>query len=136
MKEQDRTLQVLIVKQDDSFAAVALSADIWGYGMTYEDAVEDLEDHLKIQITFLIRSNKVELLNRPASPEYFELHDKCVVALIKGKPVPGFWIHSLPLYDGQSQLDNSEYSSSPALVPTSHDTGELRNPSLTHRAFD
>lgn len=97
MEDQERSIQVLIMKREDCFAAVALSADIWGYGMTYEDALEDLEEHLTMQITYLKRSNKVELINRPAAAEFFEMYNECFIALVKDEPVPNWWIQKLAI---------------------------------------
>lgn len=92
------------MENKDHFAVVALDVDIWGYGLTMDEAIMDLENHLRTRILSLRSMRKNELLIRPASEELHDMYNECLVSYMKDKVVPGWWIDQIPL------LVSPEYS--------------------------
>jgi hypothetical protein len=66
-------LSVLGYREEGEWVALALEMDLRGYGDTFEDAVEDLQDHICMQISFARFKNDPDLIFKPAEPEYIRL---------------------------------------------------------------
>lgn len=95
--EQEVSVQVLGMKREDCYAIVALGMDVWGYGETAASATRNLQEHIHMQIAYLIHTNKVELIHRNAPAEFFDMYNECFVAGIKNEAVPGWWISTLSI---------------------------------------
>lgn len=109
MKDQELSVHLLGMQKEDCYAVVALGMDIWGYGETPLSATVNLQDHIHMQLTYLIRSNKVELIHRKAPVEYYDMYNECVIARIKNEVVPGWWIStlSIPLEEEDNNLSEA-----------------------------
>ncbi len=77
MKPQDIqrvevTLNVLGFQEGGEWAALALEMDLRGYGATFEDAIEDLTDLVRMQISFAMQKGQPDMILRAADPIWFE----------------------------------------------------------------
>jgi hypothetical protein len=68
----DLTVNVLGLRTGDEWSAVALEMDLWGHGATFEEAVEDLRDLVRMQISFAHSKGQPEMIWRPAEPVWFQ----------------------------------------------------------------
>jgi hypothetical protein len=68
----DVTLNVLGLRTDNEWSAVALEMDLWGQGGTFEEAIEDLWDLIRVQIGFAHSKGQPEMIWRPAEPVWFQ----------------------------------------------------------------
>lgn len=120
--------KVLGMDNTDHFAVVAIDVDVWGYGLTVDEAMNDLESHLRTRILALKHMCKNELLNRPAPEEFHDMYKECLVSYMKDKAVPGWWIGQIPLllfpqFSRLHLVSNNNFFPSPALR---HAAGECR----------
>lgn len=60
------TFSVLGYQEDGEWVALALEMDLRGYGDTFEQALEDLEDLVAMQIGFAQFKGQPDLIWRPA----------------------------------------------------------------------
>lgn len=67
------SLNVLGYQAEGEWVALALEMDIRGFGPTFEDAVDDLEDLVRMQVSFAAFKREPSLLSRPAAPAWFAL---------------------------------------------------------------
>ncbi len=63
-------------KDEDAWVALGLEMDLRGYGSTFEEAAEDLEDLIIMQIGFAQAKNQPELLLHPAEPVWWQLFEQ------------------------------------------------------------
>ena len=70
---QDVAVSVLGFRENDEWCALALEMDLRGYGKTFDEAVEDLYDCIKMQIGFARFKNQPDMVFHPAEPIYFSL---------------------------------------------------------------
>jgi hypothetical protein len=68
----DFNIRVLIYPEDNEFVAHALEMDLLGYGSTEADAIKELSDLVRCQISFAHQKNDDSLLIFPAPKEYFK----------------------------------------------------------------
>lgn len=54
-----------------SWTAIALEMDIHGSGQTFEAALDDLMDLVRMQISFALFKDQPELISKPADPIWF-----------------------------------------------------------------
>lgn len=66
------TLNVLGYQEETNWVALALEMDLRGYGETFEKALSDLADLVRMQISFSRFKNQPELIWRAAEPIWFE----------------------------------------------------------------
>lgn len=67
------TLNVLGVREDEMWCAIALEMSLRGYGETFEDALEGLQETIIAQVTYAIDHHRtLDHLFIPAEPHYFE----------------------------------------------------------------
>jgi hypothetical protein len=68
-------VNVLGIRNDDegTWDAVALEMDIWGHGVTFEKALRDLNDLVRMQMSFALQQGAPQMIYKPASPTYFEI---------------------------------------------------------------
>ena len=69
-------VDVLGYHEDDEFVALALQLDLRGYGATFEEAMADLNDSVRMQISFALERNQSELIWRDAEPRWFDLFNR------------------------------------------------------------
>ena len=65
------TVSVLGFRENDEWCALALEMDLRGYGHTFEEATEDLNDSIEMQISFAQSQGKPHMIFHPAEPIYF-----------------------------------------------------------------
>ena len=67
------TLNVLGVREDEMWCAIALEMGLLGYGETFEEALEDLKETIIAQVTYAIDHHQsIDHIFIPAEPYYFE----------------------------------------------------------------
>ncbi len=72
-KPSSVTLNVLGVREDEMWCAVALEMSLRGYGETFEAAIEDLKETIITQATYAIdHHDTIDHIFMPAEPHYFE----------------------------------------------------------------
>ena len=71
---EDITFKVLgfYDEQEKEWNAVALEMDIWGRGKTLQEAHDELEDLVLMQISFALHQGKPEMIWCDADPVYFQ----------------------------------------------------------------
>jgi len=69
-------LRVLGYKEDNEFVMYCLEMDLKGYGKTEKEALSDLTDLIKMQVSFAIQKKEPNLLWFPAEPKYFMLYEQ------------------------------------------------------------
>jgi len=67
------TYQVLVMPSDEGFSAVALEMDLWGIGESVEEALEALQEHVEMQVSYSVQHGELHLLDRPAPEEYQQI---------------------------------------------------------------
>jgi hypothetical protein len=94
-KEHDRTRKmetriydfqgrILITRDDDKFVAHALEMDLVAYGDTEDEAVEEVANLMRNQISFAIQKGEEHLTNFRAPKEFFDEWEKVQAASLKG----------------------------------------------------
>ena len=83
-------VNVLGFEEDGQWCALALEMDLRGYGETFEEALKDLDECVKMQISFARFKDNTELIFHPAEQKYFELFARAqkqyIEARALGKP--------------------------------------------------
>ncbi len=95
MTEQEYTVRVLGMQCEDYIAIEAIDLDIWGYGESRPEAMQNLFEHLRVHIAYLKRANKVQLIHRPCNSEFLDMYDEYVLARITNRQIPGWWIAAI-----------------------------------------
>jgi len=70
------TLRVLGYLDDGEWAAHCLETDLIGWGETFKEAVEALNELTEMQVSFAIQRNQPSLLDHPAPPEIWQLYER------------------------------------------------------------
>lgn len=68
------TINVLGVREDDVWCAIALEMSLRGYGETFAGALGELEEAIDAQISFAVQHGNIDQVFIPAEPHYFKLH--------------------------------------------------------------
>ena len=72
-KPSSVTLNVLGVREDEMWSAIALEMSLRGYGETFEEALEDLKETIIAQVTYAMDHHQtLDHIFIPAEPHYFE----------------------------------------------------------------
>ena len=67
-------LNILGVREDDKWCAIALEMSLRGYGETFEEALDDLEETIIVQVTYAIKHHSsIDHILIPAESHYFEI---------------------------------------------------------------
>jgi len=66
-------LNVLGFQEDGEWAALALEMDLRGHGATFHEALDDLGDLVRMQISFALFKGLPQMILKPAAAIYFEL---------------------------------------------------------------
>jgi hypothetical protein len=67
------TVNVLGYKEEGEWVALALEMDLRGYGPTFRDAVSDLMDLVRMQVTFAHSKGHPEMVWKPAEGHWWSL---------------------------------------------------------------
>jgi len=65
-------IRILVCEEDREFAARALEMDLVGYGSTEKEAIKELREMIKAQISFAAHKQDPSLLPFPAEKELFD----------------------------------------------------------------
>ena len=76
LPSQIRCVAFPSLDEGNKWCAVALEMDIWGFGNTAEEAMEDLDELVDIQIEFAVGKKRLSILNHPADEKWFQLWDR------------------------------------------------------------
>ena len=68
------TINVLGVREEDSWCAIALEMSLRGYGETFDDALTDLIAAIEAQLSFAAQHGTIDQVFIPAEPEYIRLY--------------------------------------------------------------
>lgn len=98
------TLNVLGVREDDAWCAIALDMSLRGYGDTFDAALETLLDAAEAQVSFALEHDTLDQIFIPAEPHYFRLHADMRREAIKRKlqgrvqtGLPDYCVADIPL---------------------------------------
>ena len=72
--ELNLTINVLGVYEDDAWCAIALEMSLRGYGVTFDEALEELHRTIEAQVSFAVQHDTVDQIFIPAEPHYFRLY--------------------------------------------------------------
>ncbi len=61
-------------KEEGAWSAVALELDLWGFGDTKEESLQELVEMIEAQMGFSEFKENPDLLLRPAPAMYFHMH--------------------------------------------------------------
>ena len=78
-------LDVLGVREDGAWCAIALEMSLRGYGETFDDALDALVEAIEAQVTFAVQHDNLDQIFVPAEPHYFRLHADVKRAALKRK---------------------------------------------------
>ena len=67
-------LNVLGVREDDAWCAIALEMSLRGYGETFDAALDALVEAVEAQVTFAVQHDNLDQIFVPAEPHYFRLY--------------------------------------------------------------
>jgi hypothetical protein len=75
---KDITLSVLGYRDEgeNAWVALALEMDLRGYGSTFDEAVQELNDLVGAQISFARLKNQPEMIWKPAEAVYWRLFEE------------------------------------------------------------
>ena len=68
------TINVLGVREEDSWCAIALEMSLRGYGETFDDALSELIAAIEAQLSFAAQHGTIDQIFIPAEPEYVRLY--------------------------------------------------------------
>lgn len=68
------TVNVLGVREDGEWCAIALEMSLRGYGATFNEALEQLQGAIEAQISFAVQHDTVDQIFTPAEPQYVKLY--------------------------------------------------------------
>ena len=68
------TLNVLGVREDGAWCAIALDMSLRGYGETFDTALQALLDAVEAQLSFAVQNDNLDQIFIPAEPHYFRLY--------------------------------------------------------------
>lgn len=74
MTELALTVNVLGVREDGEWCAIALEMSLRGYGETFDEALAQLQGAIEAQVSFAVQHNTVDQIFFPAEPQYFRLY--------------------------------------------------------------
>ena len=78
-------LDVLGLREDDAWCAIALEMGLRGCGETFDEALDALAEAVEAQVTFAVQHDNLGGIFVPAAPRYFRLHADVKRAALKRK---------------------------------------------------
>ncbi len=85
----DFQIRVLLSKDDGKFVAHALEMDLVAYGKTEKEAIREVTNLIRNQISFAMEKREDHLMYFRAPNEYFEQWEKAHAAALQGMVAPG-----------------------------------------------
>ena len=67
-------INVLGVREDGAWCAIALEMSLRGYGETFEAALVELREAIDAQVSFAVQNGNLDQIFIPAEPHYFKLY--------------------------------------------------------------
>ena len=67
-------VNVLGVREDGAWCAIALEMSLRGYGETFRDAVGELAEAIEAQVSFAVEHDNLDQIFTPAEPHYLRLY--------------------------------------------------------------
>lgn len=67
-------INVLGVREDDAWCAIALEMSLRGYGKTFEAALAELREAIDTQVSFAVQNSNLDQVFIPAELHYFKLY--------------------------------------------------------------
>ena len=67
-------INVLGVREDGAWCAIALEMSLRGYGETFEAALAELREAIDAQVSFAVQNGNLDQIFIPAEPHYFKLY--------------------------------------------------------------
>ncbi|MCY3620348.1 MAG: hypothetical protein OXH68_01385 [Gammaproteobacteria bacterium] len=68
------TINVLGIREDDAWCAIALEMSLRGYGKTFDEALDELNRAVEAQISFAVQHDNVDRVFIPAEPHHLKLY--------------------------------------------------------------
>lgn len=65
-------LSILGYREDGEWVALVLEMDLRGYGATWEEALQEVQELVVMQISFAYEKGQPEMIWKDAEPEYWE----------------------------------------------------------------
>lgn len=69
-------LRVLGYQEGDEWVALALEMDLRGYGEKFEDALDELQGLIRMQISFAMERGNTDMIFKDAEPRYFKMYNR------------------------------------------------------------
>ena len=69
------SIRVLGVHEDGQWCAIALEMSLRGYGETFGEALNDLEEAIEAQLSFALQHDTLDSIWKPAEPHYVQLYE-------------------------------------------------------------
>lgn len=69
----ETTLSILGYREDGEWVALALEMDLRGYGRTWTEALEELDELVLMQISFAHFKGQIDMIWKSAEEQYWEL---------------------------------------------------------------
>ena len=67
-------INVLGVRENGTWCAIALEMSLRGYGRTFEAALDELRGAIEAQVSFAVQQGSFDQIFIPAEPHYFKLY--------------------------------------------------------------
>ena len=67
-------INVLGVREDGAWCAIALEMSLRGYGETFEAALVELREAVDAQVSFAVQNGNLDQIFIPAEPHYLKLY--------------------------------------------------------------
>lgn len=67
-------INVLGVREDGAWCAIALEMSLRGYGETFPEALVELTQAIEAQVSFAVQHDNLDQILIPAEPHYFRLY--------------------------------------------------------------
>jgi hypothetical protein len=107
-------INVLGYKEGGEWVALALEMDLRGYGETFESALEELIECIRMQISFAEYKEQLDMIFHPAAVEYYLLFSQ-----VRQDRLNSF---------GKARsIQDDEYRVGGVPAPTAHDIAEYKN---------
>lgn len=83
-------INILVIPEEgNQWTAVALELSLLGEGSTAEEAIQELREAIKAQVSFAKRNDSLESIFIPAAKEYFEIFEKVKIEVLKQEILAG-----------------------------------------------
>ena len=73
----EKKISALGMRNHDGYSVVALEMDLWGFGDTEEEALEEMIESVRMQVSFAMHINDFSLLDVPAPKKYQDMYRDC-----------------------------------------------------------